>query len=261
MRKFLICAVGLAAMMTGAMAADMPYKSKAYIAADAVAPVSWTGFYVGINGGGGWSTQDQTIAGTDAFTNAVVASGFVPGTVATRGAGGMFGGTIGYNFQITPSFVLGVEGDFDWADIGGSGGQSLAIGPFALNTAGSEKLNWLSTFRGRAGWLAMPGTMFYVTGGVAFGEAESMSSITLVTPGTTFVAAADTSAFKTGWVVGAGLEQQLYNRWSIKGEYDYVSLGSIGNTFGTTIGPFNPTFASNQDLRFHTVKVGLNYRF
>jgi outer membrane immunogenic protein len=263
MRKFMICAAALAALTTGALASDLPTKYQAQGAIIPLAPL-WTGFYIGVNGGMGYSTQDQSIAGVDKAGIAAVASGFVPGTVATRGWGGMFGGTVGYNYQLNPMFVLGVETDFDWADIGGSGGQSLTLGPFALNTTGSEKLNWVGTLRARGGWLVTPSTLLYATGGLAYGAAESATNITLTIPKTTYTAAADTTSTKVGWVVGAGVEQKFWVNWSVKAEYDYIDLGSIGNSFGTALGTKNPipvNFTSNQDLRYQTVKVGLNYHF
>jgi outer membrane immunogenic protein len=262
MRKFsFIYAAAAVLTCNGAFAADMPTK---YRSADII-PLSrsWTGFYIGINGGGGYSTQDQSIAGVDKAGIAAVSSGFVPGLIATRGFGGMFGGTAGYNQQFG-QFVLGLETDFDWSNIGGSGGQNLTLGPFALTTTGSQQLDWIGTLRARSGWLVTPSTLLYATGGLAYGSVNSATSITLVTPKVTYVAAADTTSTQVGWVVGAGIEQALFTNWSVKAEYDYVDLGSISNSFGTTLGtkpgiPVN--FTSNQDLRYQTVKVGLNYHF
>jgi outer membrane immunogenic protein len=261
MRKIMICAAALVAMTIGAFASDMPTKYKGGVVIP-TAP-SWTGFYIGVNGGGGWATQDQSIAGVDKAGIAAVSSGFVPGTVATRGFGGMVGGTFGYNHQFG-AVVLGLETDFDWANISGSGGQNLALGPFALTTTGSAKLDWVGTLRARGGWLVTPSTLLYATGGLAYGSANSATSITLVTPKVTYGASADTTSTQVGWVVGGGIEQQLSSNWSVKAEYDYIDLGSIGNSFGTTLGtkpgiPVN--FTSNQDLRYQTAKIGLNYRF
>ena len=263
MRKIMICAAAMTAMITGAFASDLPNKVPVYNA-PLMASTPWTGFYIGVNGGGGYSTQDQSIAGVDKFAVAAVSSGFIPGSVATRGGGGMFGGTAGYNYQLNPMFVIGAETDFDWANIGGSGGQSLTLGPFALNTTGSEKLNWVGTLRARGGWLVTPSTLLYATGGLAYGAAESATTITLTVPKATYTAMSDITSTKIGWVIGAGIEQQLFTNWSIKAEYDYISLGSIGNSFGTTLGtkPGIPVaFTSNQDLRYQTAKVGLNYHF
>src|SRR5450631_4892701 len=185
MRRILICTTALAVMATGALASDLPTKVPLYNPPVMVSP-AWTGFYIGINGGGGYSTQDQSIAGVDKFGIAAVASGFVPNSIATRGGGGMFGGTVGYNYQMSTAIVLGVEADIDWANIGGSGGQNLALGPFSLNTTGSQRLDWIGTLRGRAGYLVTPSTLLYATGGLAYGGVNSATSITLVTPKVTY---------------------------------------------------------------------------
>ena len=118
----------------------MPYKSPAY-----VAQYNWTGFYLGINAGGGFGNSDW--------------NGFA---ISNSPSGGMIGGTAGYNWQGTGSpWVFGIEGDIDWTNIK----DSTACG--ALNC--QTKNNWLGTVRGRVGY-ALDRFLPYVTGGVAFGD-------------------------------------------------------------------------------------------
>src|SRR5687767_3749173 len=62
---------------------------------------NWTGFYLGINGGGGWGRS--TWDGVHTFDV----------------SGALIGGTIGYNWQLG-QFVVGVEGDIDWSGIEGT---------------------------------------------------------------------------------------------------------------------------------------------
>src|SRR3954462_3289169 len=85
-----------------ASAADLPrpvYKAPAYIAP---APVfSWTGFYVGVHAGYGW----DKLTGTSVF-----------GTDSITAKGWLGGGQLGYNYQIG-QFVLGVEGEYAWANV------------------------------------------------------------------------------------------------------------------------------------------------
>src|SRR5215469_18821792 len=75
------------------------YKDVPYV------PIDWSGFYVGVNGGGAWSNDNQLQDPTIGF------GGVSP-------SGGFGGGQIGYNWQGIwyPSVVLGFE-----ADIQGSG--------------------------------------------------------------------------------------------------------------------------------------------
>jgi outer membrane immunogenic protein len=251
--------IAAAVLSSSAFAADLPSKVVAQVPYQPL-PM-WAGFYVGVNGGYGWMNEDQTIRGANAIGSAIVASGFVPSSSATRGGGGLFGATLGYNWQFG-QVVAGAEADFDWSGIKGSGTQRLGIGPFSLTTVGTSKLNWVGSVRGRAGYLVTPTTLLYGTGGLAFGQAETNTAITLVGPGP-FNAAAigNNSTTKVGWTIGAGLEQQFLQRWSIKSEYRYTDLGSIGGTFGTTIFKTPIAFVNDQKLAYHTFLVGVNYRF
>src|SRR5258708_39846246 len=100
MKRVFFALVGLAALTGTAAAADLPRQApQPYYKAPVVAPVfSWTGFYIGINGGGGLgrSPWDRT------------------GRFNT--SGGLVGGTVGYNYPVGPGAV-GIAGDIDWANI------------------------------------------------------------------------------------------------------------------------------------------------
>ena len=122
----------------------MPAKAPAYIA-----PIyNWTGFYVGINGGGGWGGSEFSAP-------------FSTGSFDT--SGGLVGGTIGYNWQMN-QFVFGLEGDIDWSNIRGSAA--------CAGTTCEARNDWLSTVRGRFGY-AFDRFMPYVTGGAAFGNIKT----------------------------------------------------------------------------------------
>lgn len=114
------------------------------------APVfSWTGFYIGAHGGYGWSNfsgDDPTTGGTD-----------------TAQARGWLGGvTVGYNYQIN-SFVVGVEGDYSWADVNKTDSDPLGLG------GGEAKLknDFFATAAVRLGY-AVDRFLLYGKGGVAF---------------------------------------------------------------------------------------------
>ena len=81
-------------------------------------PFSWTGFYIGANGGWGWSTTTLTDFGPNLFGQL-----FPLGTTTSTSQNGwLAGGTIGLNYQIN-QLVLGVEGDFDASGIKIFGGD------------------------------------------------------------------------------------------------------------------------------------------
>src|ERR1700733_4224046 len=134
-----------AAMMTlvvaSASAADlsgrkaMPYKAQPYAQTS-----NWSGFYLGVKGGGGWGDSDSS-----------------------NGFRGLVGGTVGYNYQVSQA-VFGLEGDIDWSDLGHNGNCSA----FSCE----PRNNWLSTVRGRVGY-AFDRFMPYITGGVAFGDIKT----------------------------------------------------------------------------------------
>jgi outer membrane immunogenic protein len=158
-----------------------------------VSTYNWSGFYLGVNGGGEWGSSHWDSAG------------------AFNTSGGMVGGTAGYNWQTGP-LVLGVEGDVDWQNLKGST-TNLCPAGCSTNT------DWLSTVRGRLGY-AFDRVMPYVTGGLAMGNIKA------TTPG--FVGGSETDA---GWTVGGGVEFALTNNWTAKAEYLHVGLGNFNCGF------------------------------
>src|SRR6516225_6592205 len=79
---------------------------------------NWTGFYVGGNGGYGWSNVSTTVYALN--------TGVFEASDSSNRNGGFGGGQIGYNFLPFPHFLFGVEGDFDWASLtGNTSGSSL----------------------------------------------------------------------------------------------------------------------------------------
>jgi outer membrane immunogenic protein len=210
------------AMASPSFAADLPrpaYKAPLY-----VAPFSWSGFYVGINGGYGW--------GTSSWTDPV--SGFSTGDFDVNGA--LVGGTLGYNLQ-TGSWVWGLEADFDATWIKGT--DTTTCGALGCQTS----LPWLATGRARIGY-AWDRWLPFITAGAAYGN------IKMTTP-------VDTSetANKLGWTAGVGVEYAFMGAWSAKFEYLYVDLGTTTCSAATCGVDIDVGFKTN------IVRAGLNYRF
>ena len=221
MKRLCLASIGLVALAGAAAAADLarpqpvPYYPKAAVFAP---PYSWTGFYVGINGGGGFGRSNWDSTGSRNIS------------------GGLVGGTVGYNYQFG-QVVTGLEGDIDWADISGSTTNACPPGCKTNDT-------WLATARGRLGYAAdrfMP----FVTAGAAFGDIHASA------PGF-----ASSSATKTGWTAGAGLEAALGANWTAKVEYLYVDLGSFN--CGLVCGA-----AATDKVSFNAnlLRAGVNYKF
>src|SRR5690348_11043347 len=107
-----------AIMMAGsALAADLPARVAAparYVAA----PIfTWTGFYVGLNAGAGFNNRNNGYV-TSGFGNTVVFSTNGGGFNNNNDAGFTGGVQAGYNWQISPLFVVGVEADINYLDRG-----------------------------------------------------------------------------------------------------------------------------------------------
>ena len=254
MNKILLGAVALVAIGAApALAADLP--AKVYTKAPAVAPAAvfdWTGFYLGANGGYGWSPGNTvTVTNNPGFTVTGVTG---PGS----SSGGFGGGQIGYNWQFG-RFVVGAEGDIEGSAIKHSVQSTIDLGGDAALS--SQNLNYFYTVRGRAG-AAFDRALFYVTAGFAGGQVKDSILITNpLSPGVSATLTDSTS--RTGYVVGGGVEYAFDPHWSVKGEYRYINLGS-----GTLYGPVLPpgggvTSVSSTSVKdtFQTVRIGVNYRF
>ena len=236
MKKFLLGTVAAVAMVTSASAADMaarPY-TKAPMAVAQV--LSWTGFYAGIQGGYGWGSSNEVFVG--APNTAIFA-----GTQKYDTSGGFAGGDFGYNWQ-TGAMVLGLEGDYHWADISGRSGVINA----GLGDTYFTKLRGFGDIKGRLGYAVGPALLF-VSGGAAVGDLQHRYD---GVPGNVYV----TNDTKWGYTVGAGVEYMFAQNWSGKLEYNYIDLGK--STIQYTAAPAN---RSEWNDTFHTIKAGINYHF
>ena len=238
MKRYLGWALASAALVGSfgvASAADMAVKA---LPPAPMAVYNWTGFYVGVNGGGGWNTWTGV--------GGVVAG---PGVNSVNGSGGLAGGAVGGNYQFG-NVVLGLEGTYDWADI--SNTQSGALGPGTLNLV--IKNDYIATVAGRVGY-AFDRVLIYGKGGAAFTRDKLNATLTGPAPGTA------AGAFdRTGWLAGAGVEWAFYGNWSVKAEYDYMGFGTITEGNFTTTGGLGVTPATVK-LNVQTATVGINYKF
>jgi outer membrane immunogenic protein len=230
--KFVLAAAAIAALaVTSASAADLPARS--YTKAPAyVAPVyNWTGFYVGAFVGGTFGTRTDTV-----FTGPSVEFG------GKRKDAFFGGGQLGFNYQLAPNWVAGIEGDI------GAGSRSDRV--FSNTGFGGPNLavhesGWLASVTGRLGYTWGAG-LIYAKGGFAFRERSKFDILAL--PGT------DTFTHDTGYTIGGGLEYMFAPAWSAKIEYQYYNFERSGVNTGII-----PILNYRDDL--HTVKAGINYHF
>jgi outer membrane immunogenic protein len=225
----------LAIAASAAQAADLPSRYAPPPMVAAVPVFTWTGFYVGVNAGYGWNTNDNNNSFDPVF-------GYSGG-----GSDGGFvgGGQIGYNYQIG-QFVIGLETDLQYADIGG--GRSY-IGTGFLGDDSNEGA-WFGTVRARAGF-AIDRALVYATGGFAYGGIGSGSSTYIDAAGNYIYGSSNGT--NTGWVLGGGIEYAFTNNLTAKIEGLYVNLDTKRDDFGV--------FADKNNAEFGVVRAGLNYKF
>ncbi len=204
---------------------------------------AWTGVYGGVTAGYGWGTSKNYVSPND---------NNVHGWAENDPDGALLGGTIGYNYQWAPNWVVGAEADFSWS--GMEGQQHLYIYDGHDWSGGWDGF---ATIRGRLGY-ALGSNLFYGTAGFAFVHANE------VIVGND----ADESNFyqgwKTGYVVGAGVEHAFTPRLSGKIEYLYADgFGSEKGVTGTVNGPStNPVQYYEHDIgNISIIRLGLNYKF
>jgi outer membrane immunogenic protein len=224
---------------TAANAADMG-RPIPYSAPPMIAPPSWTGFYLGVNLGGGFG-KDR------------VGFGFVgaPGLASINNAfdGFLGGGQLGYNYQIG-SFVVGGETDIQATSLKSSLTTPALAG---LSASYSQKVPWFGTARVRLGY-AQPAWMIYATGGFAYAAVDTSATATAGAA----VASFSSDKSRTGWTAGSGIEVKLTPNWSLTGEYLYVDLGSVQETW-TFVGI--PSVVNDSHITMNVVRAGVNYRF
>lgn len=244
MKKSLLVLAGAVALAGSATAADMPAAYKA----SPPAPVfTWTGCYLGGNGGGGRAHNDWQPL-TSLALAPVRASGWSAGLQA------------GCDYQVS-SVVFGVEGQFDWADMHGVALVTPPGATVALQL--SSKLDRFATATGRIGY-AFDRVLLYAKGGAAWAHYNhEVAQTNFTTP--TVPSVAGGQSF-TGFVVGGGVEVAFLQNWSFKAEYNYFDFGTnsvllncVGAAcFGAAPGIGIP-FDIHQNVQ--TFMIGVNYRF
>jgi outer membrane immunogenic protein len=293
MKKIILGVAILAFGSSAVMAADMAVKARPMVAPEPV--YIWTGGYIGVNVGYAWDNEnarETTISGP-AFPG--LATGTLlynsPNTFRLHPEGVLGGGQIGYNWQVSPVGVLGVEADIQGAGIKDKVNCVVACGvpqvtvpnnillnffPVVFsNDSFQHKIDWFGTVRARAGYAAGP-FLLYVTGGLAYGEVSRSGNVVgqtnfllTGTPVNAFSGGYSTDKTKVGWTAGVGAEGKLsWNpAWSVKGEFLYIDLGSNNDVFNTNFtGGFPPsgiaaTRTDHSVNREGLFRLGLNYSF
>lgn len=240
--KLLLVSTATFAILSGyALAADMAVKAPV-----APPPVfSWTGLYLGVEGGEGWGRENYT----DNWT-----LGLPTGTaVNQRLSGGIFGGVLGYRYQ-AGQFVFGVEGTAAWADLTSAtttltntNGLAGTLATFAPGTD-SFNVRSLYTATGQVGW-AFNQALLYAKGGWAEGSVDT--SITVPAIGV-FASQRQSDG---GWTAGVGVDYAAWQNLVLGIEYDHFDLGyGAFSTGGYVVG-------NQSRLTIEQVVGRLTYKF
>ena len=253
MKKLLLAGVAVAGLVAGASAAsaaDLPARTVPMAPAPMIAAIpvfTWTGFYVGAQLGYAWGSSDNFAPAGAYYVNS---AGFL--APFDQGFGGnndsfMAGVHAGYNYQMG-SFVVGLEGDveglFDNSNDRFNGILYNAAGTPVAFSVSANNIDWQGSIRARAGF-AFDRAMIYATGGFAFAG---------VSGGVSNLIANNGDDTLTGWTLGAGLEYAFTNNLTTRVEYRYTSYDRDDNIF-------NNVAYSGGSFDFHTVRVGLSYKF
>jgi outer membrane immunogenic protein len=277
MKKFLLVSIAISALGTApALSADMAVKARPMVAPVAVS--TWTGCYVGVNGGwkgGRFGESVDTPAGVAVLPagTSVFAADHIDLNRLNVDSGAV-GGQVGCRWESADHWVVGVEGDFDWTDLHGTvvsntfgtGRSVLVPGDFFDNRA-----RWESSVRGIVG-RSFDKFLIYATGGLAVTDVR-MGGNFIGVPGPVPLPASAGFESKTlfGFTVGAGAAYAFSPNWDIGAEYRFSQysganfrLGQIavncmaGNNTETC---FFTDATGHKDLRTNEVLFKLNYRF
>ena len=235
-----------------------------YVHAQTAPPaVNWTGFYVGGNLGGGWTSvsQTQNTFGNYFANSSVTSINRTARNQNLSGSGVIGGGQIGYNLQLS-NLVLGIEGDLNWLNTKKSATSNATYpccAPTGYTLRQSAGIDGLGTLRGRVG-VAVGNTMIFATGGLSYADTSFSRSFSdnyqPIPP-----QKASASSTRTGWNAGGGVEYAINNSWSVKAEYLYHDLGSMTKYSSRSIGNTTIGMSGSADFQLQTARLGVNYRF
>jgi outer membrane immunogenic protein len=190
---------------------------------------NWSGYYVGGNlGAGVGRTTFTAVSPGLSTTTSDEIRGFV---------GGVQGG---FNWQNGP-LVAGIEADLQFSH------ERNGVTVFGMEF--QNTLNYFSTLRGRVGY-ALDEWLFYATAGGGFAGNQDRYIFPLLG------SFADTDTFPL-WVVGAGVETEIWDRWTGRLEYLYLQSGSFSDALAIPGG----TLTVTKNVHDHVIRTGLNYHF
>ena len=287
-----VAAVSIISLTQIASAADLPSKAPAYVPPVPVA--DWSGVYVGLEGGYGWGKQNSSFTLPGHCVNCDLEVNPTPwpeevyypdvALPSVTQRGWLFGGFAGVQKQ-WGSWVLGLEADFDGADIKGSETASTVsnldritiggLGILCVDVPGcihlthdasiESKIDMLGSLRGKVGFVPAPNWLIYGTGGAAFAHLKNTVTSTELSNVSDLASfssqgSAGTSLF--GWAAGGGVNWKwpvdAGSAWVFGVEYLHYQFGDHTITITDNTGG---SFAFNTTERVDTIKGRISYLF
>ncbi len=274
MKRILLASVAALGLAGTASAADLAVRAPV-----PVPLFSWTGCYLGINGG--W------IGGKDEYSHHSVFvdqeevppfntfSTFDPLSYSSDESAGTFGGQFGCQYQFG-AIVLGGEWDANWSGLK-EDNYTRYFSTFWNNFYGPgnyagyseqwshKQLDWFSTARVRLGWAAWDRFLIYATGGLALGAYDAYTHVNdnpLVWQAPDYFGAYREN--RIGWTVGGGFEWAFAANWTAKAEFLYLDFGSFD--YRSPFVDSNPPTLIDErftsiDAKEYVARVGINYLF
>jgi outer membrane immunogenic protein len=249
--------------------------------AAAAEPVSWTGAYIGINGGidvGQNGLADGLGYSAPSFSSSAILNVEQYNHVTV---GGIFGPQIGVNWQFAQTWLVGLEADWvfdDSENIAACVASCLQTVPgppfanYAISLTDQERLHWFATLRPRLGYITGDTLWFLTAGGVLAGiDVELRENVIVAgvpSPLVPSTAAISPTHTNLGFTVGGGIETRITGNWSLKAEYLYLDLGGVIDSFSVSEAGNTSEIPgamletqTNSHLHDHIFRAGLNYKF
>jgi outer membrane immunogenic protein len=223
----------------------------------------WSGAYVGFNFGYGISTSPATNTFSSEDPN-------LDGNVTQIAGSGIIGGSqLGYNFSLSPNWLIGLEADAQKGSEKAAMRSTITDGTSPSNITqlieAHTSIQSFETVRARVGWLSSHSTMLFATMGLAVGQIRAAlnngQSVCCGWIATTDPTSGSFSQNKVGWAAGTGVETELWNKWTGKVEYLFTDFGSSDYHI-----PYNGQINDaphTVKVRFqnHIARAGINYHF
>jgi outer membrane immunogenic protein len=249
MRYFSIATISVISAMTlsqAAFAADMAVKAPPPEQPPPAPIYTWTGCYVGGNGGAAWTDlrfhQNGTVGG--------------PAVSADYGhqndTSPIIGVQVGCDYQAGP-WVFGGRGQTEFTDLNQR--NSITAAPAFYMTAVMRNV---TTATGRIGYTIAPQLLLYGQGGGAWVH-DDLNVYAITAAGG--VPSEGASSVRSGWVAGAGLEWMYSPNWSVFIEYNYMDFGTTNVNFIAAPGTVGFPGIIGVRQTVQTAMAGVNWRF